>query len=302
MNSILYLGFFNLNFDDMLSKRHLSQLYLTLVPILTIVLGLGVGYVSYQLYLPIWLINVALMLIAAWLLGAHVIKTGNSGQKHIAVCALCFIVPTLLSSMFAGLGAPPYESPKLWVSSASEQLTRYYFLVAMGVLIAFGYAILREKLKSTPGNFYALLGFIAIQIAIPMFLIDMSFWGFYLTKLYRMLVASSLEKTPEWVLPLRMQFFYINMIVVALVYLGTAAFAMGLKKAGWFKPVACNIYVYISLIFFILDVLPPTLPEPFATLNFIVSIPAVPFMLPYFIGINLLKTSGPGKPALTAVV
>ena len=275
-----------------LSKRKLSQLYLTLVPILTVVFGLGVGYVSYKIYLPIWLINVFLMIIATWVLGGYVIKTGDEEKKHIAACALFFIVPTMLSSMFAGLGAPPYEQPKVWVSSATEQLTRYYFLLAMGVLIAFGYAILRDKLKRTPGNFYALLCFVAIQIAIPIFLIDMSFWGFYLTKLYRIMAASSIEKTPEWVLPLRNQFFYINMLVAALVYIATAAFAMSLKKAGWFKPVACHIYILISLVFFLLDVLPPTSPEPFATLNFVVSIPAIPFMLPYFIGINLLRKVG----------
>ena len=232
------------------------------------------------------------MIIATWVLGGYVIKTGDEEKKHIAACALFFIVPTMLSSMFAGLGAPPYEQPKVWVSSATEQLTRYYFLLAMGVLIAFGYAILRDKLKRTPGNFYALLGFVAIQIAIPIFLIDMSFWGFYLTKLYRIMAASSIEKTPEWVLPLRNQFFYINMLVAALVYIATAAFAMSLKKAGWFKPVACHIYILISLVFFLLDVLPPTSPEPFATLNFVVSIPAIPFMLPYFIGINLLRKVG----------
>lgn len=277
-----------------LLKRNLSQLYLTLVPVLTIVFALGIGYVSYKIYLPIWLINVVLMTIATWVLGARVIKTGDQEKTHIVACALFFIAPTMLSSMFAGLGAPPYESPKAWVSSANEQLIRYYFLLAMGVLIAFGYAILREKLKKTAGNFYALLGSIAIQIAIPIFLIDMSFWGFYLTKLYRIIAASSIQKTPEWVLPLRNQFFYINMMVAALVYLATAAFAMSLKKAGWFKPVACNIYILISLVFFLLDVLPPTLPEPFATLNFIVSIPAVPFMLPYFIGINLLRKVGSG--------
>lgn len=272
-----------------LSKRNLSQLYLTLVPVLTVVFGLGVGYVSYKIYLPIWLINVVLMIMAICILGANVIKTTDQEKKHVAACALFFIVPTMLSSMFAGLGAPPYNMPKLWVSSATEQLTRYYFLLAMGVLIAFGYAILRDKLKKTPGNFYALLGSIAIQIAIPIYLIDMSFWGFYLTKLYRIMAASSIEKTPEWVLPLRNQFFFINMIVTALVYMATAAFAMSLKKAGWFKPVACNIYILISLVFFLLDVLPPDLPEPFATLNFVVSIPAIPFMLPYFIGINLLR-------------
>ena len=191
-----------------LSKRKLSQLYLTLVPILTVVFGLGVGYVSYKIYLPIWLINVFLMIIATWVLGGYVIKTGDEEKKHIAACALFFIVPTMLSSMFAGLGAPPYEQPKVWVSSATEQLTRYYFLLAMGVLIAFGYAILRDKLKRTPGNFYALLGFVAIQIAIPIFLIDMSFWGFYLTKLYRIMAASSIEKTPEWVLPGRRACLY----------------------------------------------------------------------------------------------
>ena len=44
----------------------------------------------------------------------------------------------------------------------------------------------------------------------------------------------------------------------------------------------------------------PTMPEPSATLNFIVSIPAVPFMLPYFIGINLLQTSAREKQASIA--
>lgn len=273
-------------------QRNLSQFYLTLVPVLTLVFGLGIGYISYQIYLPIWLINVVLMLIAIWILGGQVIKTGDNEKKHIAACALFFILPTLLSSMFGGFGAPPYESPKLWVESANEQTIRYYFLLAMGVLIVFGYAILREKLKKTDGHFYALLGSVAIQIAIPIFLINMSFWGFYLTKLYRIMVASSITKTPEWVLPLRTEFFYINMMVTALVYLATACFAMALKKAGWFKPAACHIYIAISLLFFLLDVLPPTLPEPFATLNFIVSIPAVPFMVPYFIGINLLRRIG----------
>ncbi|WP_147322061.1 hypothetical protein [Mucilaginibacter conchicola] len=95
-----------------LVKRKLSQLYLTLVPILTIVLGMGVGYISYHIYLPIWLVNVVLMLTASWVLGAHVITTEGRQNKQLVACALFFIGPTLLSSMFAGLGAPPYESPK----------------------------------------------------------------------------------------------------------------------------------------------------------------------------------------------
>jgi hypothetical protein len=82
------------------------------------------------------------------------------------------------------------------------------------------------------------------------------------------------------------------MIVAALAYVATAAFAAALKKTGWFKPIACNIYILLSLLFFLLDVLPPSFPEPFATLNLIVSIPAIPFLMPYFIGVNLLKQAG----------
>ena len=120
----------------------------------------------------------------------------------------------------------------------------------------------------------------------------MTFWGFNMGKLYEIMAASALEKTPDWFLPIKNQFHFINMIVCGLVYLATAAFAVSLKTAGWFKPTACNIYILISLIGFLLNVLPPSSPEPFATLNFIVSIPAIPFIMPYLIGINLLRQAG----------
>ena len=268
--SYVVVEMFNLEFSCMpsrLFKSNLSQLYLTLVPVLTIVFGLGIGYVSYKVYVPIWLINVVLMGLSTWVLGAHVITIRNHENKQMAACGLCFIIPTMLSSMFSGLGAPPFEDPKAWVSSGTEQLTRYYFLLAMGLLIAFGSTILREMLKKTRGNFYALLGLVAIQIATPIYLIDMSFWGFYITKLYRSMVASSIEKMPDWFPPLRSQFFYINILVAALVYMATAAFAMSLKKADWFKPIACNVYICISLLLLLFDILPPTLPEPLGTLN-----------------------------------
>jgi hypothetical protein len=46
--------------------------------------------------------------------------------------------------------------------------------------------------------------------------------------------------------------------VTALVYIAVAAFAIAIKKAGWFKPAACNSYLVISLLLFLLDVLPLT--------------------------------------------
>jgi hypothetical protein len=273
-------------------KRDVSKIYLTLVPILTVAFGLGVGYISYKIYLPIWIVNVFLMIVAISILGGDVIRSNDVEKKQLIAGTIFLIIPTMLTSMFFGLGAPPFGNPTVWVASATEQRVRYYFLLAVGVCIAFGFAILRDKLKKTEGNFYSLLGSVSIQIAIPIFLINMTFWGFYLAEIYRNMAISAVEKTPEWVFPLAKQFYFINMIVAALAYVATAAFAASLKKAGWFKPVASNIYIAISLLFFLLDILPASFPEPFATLNYVVSIPAVPFFMPYFIGVNLLRRTG----------
>lgn len=269
--------------------QKVSLFYLILVPVLTIVFGIAFGHISYKIYLPIWIINVFLMIVATWVLGGHVIRKDNVEKNQLLIGAIFLVAPWMFISMFFGLGAPPYGKAAEWTASATEQQGRYYFLLIVGVLITFGFALIRKKIKKTKGNFYSFLGSVAIQVAMPIYFINMTFWGFYLPELYRNMLVSGIEKTPEWVFPIGKQFQFVNMIVTALVYLATVAFAASLKKAEWFKPNACNIYILISLLFFLLDVLPPSFPEPFATLNLIVSIPAIPFLMPYFIGINLLK-------------
>ncbi len=270
-------------------KRNLSQVYLTLVPFLAAVFGLIIGYISYKIYLPIWIANVCLMIIAVWILAVPVIRTHTVENKQLAICALFLIIPFIFISMFFGLGAPPYDKPSEWVASAAEQQIRYFFLLIAGVCVAFGFAVLREKLKTTKGNFYSLLGFVAIQIAIPIFLINMTFWGFYLGKLYSIMFASGSIKTYEWALPMANQFHFVNIVVCGLVYIATATFALSLKTAGWFKPKACNAYILISVLAFLLNLLPSGAPEPLATINYIVAIPAIPFIMPYLMAINLLK-------------
>jgi hypothetical protein len=45
----------------------------------------------------------------------------------------------------------------------------------------------------------------------------------------------------------------------------------------------------MSLLAFILIALSAFLPEPFVTAGFVVSIPAIPFLMPYFIDVHLLN-------------
>ena len=270
-------------------KRNVSQVYLSLVPLLGIIFGFGVGYISYKIYLPIWIINVCLMVTAAWFLGGHVIKNNDAERKHFAAGAFFLIVPWIIISMFFGLGPPP-DTHAGWVATATEQQARYLMLVIAGLFIAFGFSVLREKLKDTKGGFYSLLGYTAIMIAIPLFIINMIYWGTYLVELFKIVVASSSEKMPEWFLPTRKIFGLISLVEVALTYLAIAAFAASLRAAGWLSKTACRVYIGISFLGFLIMSL--SFIKPLETVSNFASIPAIPFLMPYFMGINLLRRAG----------
>jgi hypothetical protein len=231
------------------------------------------------------------MTLAAWFLGAHCLRTTVTEKKNLSAAALFFIVPWMLISMFFGLGPPPATTAG-WVKTATEQQVRYSFLIIAGVAVTFGFAILRERLKNTGGNFYSLIGIIAILIAIPLFIINMTFWGSFLTEAFKLFEVSATEKRPEWYLPVREQFRNISTVEVALTYLATAAFAFSLKSAGWFRKTPSYFYIAISLLGAVLVVLPDTSSELLTISGFFMSIPAIPFLMPYFIGINLLRRAG----------
>ena len=105
-------------------------------------------------------------------------------------------------------------------------------------------------------------------------------------------MASALDKMPEWFPPIQKQMVIIMAVEVALTYLAIAAFAASLKSAAWFKKTASYIYIIISLLCFLSAVLVIFTPEPIASACSIVCIPALPFIMPYFIGINLLRRVG----------
>ncbi|PSL46273.1 hypothetical protein CLV51_103250 [Chitinophaga niastensis] len=277
-----------------LTKQHISRIYLPLAPFLGAILaivatqGFGMKHIDAKIYLPVWIIQSCLMAIAAWILGAHNIRSNDAEKKHLAAIAMFMIVPWIFISIFAGFGPPP-DTAAGWAATAAIQQIRYAILILAGVLITFGFALLREKLKNTGENFYSLLGFTAIMIAIPLFIIDMTYWGSNLVESYKIFAVSPSVKRPDWFLAVRPQYGIISLVEVALIYLATAAFAVSLKITGWLRPNICHIYIMLSIVGFVLDILQSSCPEPFATAGFVVSIPAVPFIMPYLMGINLLR-------------
>lgn len=271
-----------------MKPKLLSLIYLSAVPFLTAIFGFGIGHISYKLYLPIWILNVCLMLTASWHLGLNAMKNNTDEKKHHALGALFLIIPWILVSIFFGFGPPP-EKMTDWVATATEQQVRYSILIVAGIFIAFGFSSLRQQLKNSGEFFYSNLGLSAIIIAIPLFIINMIFWGFYLTESFKIVTATGAEHMPDWFSPLRKQFGVISVVEVALTYLATAAFVLSLRLKGWFNKTATSIYIAICLFAFLIIILSAFLPEPFVTAGFAVSIPAIPFILPYFIGVNLLR-------------
>lgn len=273
-------------------KRNLSQIYLTLIPFLTFTIALIFGHSNYKIYLPIGIINACIMVIAVWILGAHVIKNHDAQKKQLIIIALFLIIPWILLSILSGIGRPPFDKPVEYLATATEQQVRYSFLLISGVLVTFGFAVLRENLKKSGEEFYSWIGLIAIMIAIPLFILNMAFYNSFMLETLRIRVASSSDQIPEWFVPIKSQMVVILVVEVALTYLATAAFAASLKSAGWFKKTASHIYIIISLMCFLLVVLSPYSPEPIATAGGILGVPALPFIMPYIIGINLLRRAG----------
>ena len=197
----------------------------------------------------------------------------------------------MLLSMFAGLGPPP-ETAEEWIRTATEQQVRYFMLVIAGIFVAFAFVILNGLMKINGEKFFSALSKTSIIIAIPLFIINMLFWGFYLPELFSIQVLSATGKLPEWSLPVRKLFGLVSVVEVALTYLATAFFAISLNKNGWLNKTGSRIYVVLSLVGFLLIMLAAFLPGPVQEIGNIVSIPAFPLLMPYFIGIGLLHKTG----------
>jgi hypothetical protein len=119
----------------------------------------------------------------------------------------------------------------------------------------------------------------------PLFMINMAYWGSFLSEAFRNFKTAN---RPDWYLALRELFYLISTAEVSLIYLATAMFAMALGKSGYFKPAAVRAYVIISFCAGLVNLIPPSAPDPFSTISYLVSVPAIPFIMFYLMGVNLL--------------
>ncbi|GAA3983000.1 hypothetical protein [Mucilaginibacter dorajii] len=271
-------------------KQKLSLVYLWLVPPATMAIAFGIAPVSYKIYLPLWGLHACLMILSAYHLGLRKLWVQGSSGKQQAITALLLFTPWLLFSVFAGMGPPP-RTLQGWVNTAAEQQTRYAILIAGGMLLLLGTALLKTRLQATGENLYSVLAFAALSMAMPLFMINMAFWGYYLTDAFRLFAANPAAKRPDLYVAVKSLFYVISVAEVILMYLGSFLFAAALKITGLLGKRASRWYMGCSLIAILLELIPPNWPDPFGTAGFLVAIPAIPFIMYYLMGVRLLKAA-----------
>ena len=266
----------------------LSYVFLLAVPFLVTVSAFTFGHLNYAVYLPGWFVNILFMFFAFR-------KLGYEKEPAIRRAVWPLIVSWALISVFAGMGPPP-STAKAWVALALEQQVRYCILILSGVLTTVGLFRLRETLTGNSEFRYAQIGKIMILIALPLFVANMIYWGFFLTEVFIKYPGQRTLGKPGWIQTVSVSFTVVRLIEVTLLYLGTAAFAYAIKKSGKLNPTACKIYALFCILGIILNLLPGNLPEPLATANYVSYIPAITLLIPYLMAVNLLKNANNCRP------
>ncbi len=274
--------------------RPLSQIFLSLVPFLIFGSALVRGLRRPIVYPLVVGVMFAAIVVAAWRLGASAIA-GSDDRKGLALAGILLIAPWAVLSVLVGLGAP-------WQATEAENRLRFEALLVARILIPMGLIVLSQVLREAGERFYSMLGFAAMMLAGPLMLI---FGTFPMTvQLIARHQQVSSGQEPNWLSPLISQAALIDCLEVVLTYLTVTAFATALLKLGWLGRKTSRAFVGVGLFAALcvtvaaavfIQLLPQELQ--FATLRmkvaivpgFILGIPAIPFIMPHLIGVNLLR-------------
>ena len=274
--------------NHMNTVRRVSYVFLCIVPFLSFVV---VGVRAFRVpgvYQAVGVAYFAAIAIAAWTLGTRAIRGDGQDRRLLGLAGTLLITPfALVALLWVGLGGP-------WQATAAENQMRYLVLIVMATAIAGGFVVLREALSQAGERFYATLGFAAIMLSGPLYLIWNTFaFGVFFAKEHAGEVPQALHSLGD--------IFDVLLFVAGfLTYLATVAFAASLGRVQWLGRKATLAFMImngIALLFLVIRGLhypdPRALSTPWYTSpGFIVGIPAVPFIMPFLLGVVLLRRAG----------
>src|SRR5713101_3043549 len=266
--------------------RRVSYVFLCIVPFLSFVVAAVRAFRVPGVYQAVGVAYFAAIAIAAWTLSAGAIRADVQGRRLLGLAGTLLITPfALVALLWVGLGPP-------WQANVAENQMRYLVLIVMATAIAGGFVVLREALSEAGERFYATLGFAAIMLSGPLYLIWNTFaFGAFFGKEHA-------GEVPAAIVSLRDVMDLLLFVAGFLTYLATAAFAASLGRVKWLGRGAARAFIivsFVALLFLVLRGLqyPDGRATPWYTSpGFIVGIPAVPFIMPFLFGVVLLRRAG----------
>jgi hypothetical protein len=229
------------------------------------------------------------MAVAVWILAA---SASISPSNNLSVSTLpgILLVASLASAAVTVTTGPPPTSSVEWVATQTEQHIRYVGLLIAGLLAFAGFGLLAARLREAGERVFSLLGFLAAAIATMLFVL---FTLGALTIYDVVAQAGRRGNIPAWASPLMtVMDSWLNLYAV-LSYLVTFLYAKALGKVGWLGKFGGATFGVLGAISAVLAVIAITIPNRGGTLThglFVFLIPAVPMILPYLIGVNLVRT------------
>jgi hypothetical protein len=266
--------------------RRVSYVFLCIVPFLTfLVVGVRAFRVS-GVYQAVGVAYFAAIVIATWTLSAGAIKADVQSRRLLGMGGTLLVTPfALVALLWVGLGGP-------WQATASENQMRYLVLIVMASAIAGGFVVLREVLSQAGERFYATLGFAAIMLSGPLYLI----WNIFAFAAF--FGKEHAGEMPAAIVSLRDMLDLLLFVAGFLTYLATSAFAASLGRVQWLGRGAARAFMIVNGVALLFPLMrglqyPDGRATPWYTSpGFIVGIPAVPFIMPFLLGVVLLRRAG----------
>jgi hypothetical protein len=272
--------------------RRVSYVFLCMVPFLSFVVGGVRAFRVPGVYQSVGVAYFAAIAIAAWTLSAGAIRAEVQGRRLLGLTGTLLITPfALLALLWVGLGPP-------WEANVAENQMRYLVLIIMATAIAGGFVVLREALSEAGERFYATIGFAAIMLSGPLYLI----WNTFAFAAY--FGKEHTGQVPAAIVSLGDMEDLLLFVAGFLTYLATMAFAASLGRVQWLGRRATRAFMIVNgvaLLFLVIRGLqfpdPKALSTPwYLNIGFVVGIPAVPFIMPFLLGVVLLRRAGEEQP------
>jgi hypothetical protein len=206
----------------------------------------------------------------------------------MALAGISLVSPfAVISLLWVGLGTP-------WDATPAENQMRYLVLLFGSIAVSVGFVILKESLRDSDERLFGTIGFAFGLLGGAAYLVWLCFEVGAATAKMRS------DQISPAIIAMSEVFDILVFIACVLTYLATAAYAAAFGRVRWLARGAARAYIIVSLVALVFIILRGlSFPDPTADATpwylrpgFIAGIPAIPWIMPYLLGVVLLRRAG----------